>query len=57
MMMTDYKLEVTTGNMTFAGTFDHIHITLIGNRGHSKRTELDNIGVYFKTEIIRLNQL
>ncbi|XP_044025317.1 hydroperoxide isomerase ALOXE3-like [Siniperca chuatsi] len=47
--MAEYKLEVTTGDMTNAGTFDHIHVTLFGTGGKSERTELDNFGVDFKT--------
>ncbi|KAM8725544.1 hydroperoxide isomerase ALOXE3-like [Acanthopagrus schlegelii] len=47
--MAEYKLEVTTGNMTNAGTFDHVFVTLIGTGGKSERTELDNYGADFKT--------
>ncbi|XP_070781616.1 hydroperoxide isomerase ALOXE3-like [Enoplosus armatus] len=47
--MAEYKLEVTTGNMTNAGTFDNIHVTLFGTGGESGRTELNNFGVGFKT--------
>ncbi|XP_054475055.1 LOW QUALITY PROTEIN: hydroperoxide isomerase ALOXE3-like [Anoplopoma fimbria] len=47
--MAEYKLEVTTGNMTNASTFDHIHVTVIGTGGESERTELDNYGADFKT--------
>lgn len=47
--MAEYKLQVTTGNMTNAGTFDHINVTLVGTEGESERTELDNFGVDFKT--------
>uniref|UniRef100_A0A8C4ERS5 Hydroperoxide isomerase ALOXE3 n=1 Tax=Dicentrarchus labrax TaxID=13489 RepID=A0A8C4ERS5_DICLA len=47
--MAEYKLEVTTGNMTNAGTLDYIHVTLIGTEGKSERTELDNFGVDFKS--------
>ncbi|XP_051265569.1 hydroperoxide isomerase ALOXE3 [Dicentrarchus labrax] len=49
MIMAEYKLEVTTGNMTNAGTLDYIHVTLIGTEGKSERTELDNFGVDFKS--------
>lgn len=52
MTMAEYKLEVTTGNMTNAGTFDHIHVTLIGTGGESERTELDNYGVDFKSGMV-----
>ncbi|CAK6961910.1 hydroperoxide isomerase ALOXE3-like [Scomber scombrus] len=47
--MAEYKLEVTTGNMTNAGTFDYVHVTLVGTEGESERTVLDNFGVDFKT--------
>ncbi|XP_049915016.1 hydroperoxide isomerase ALOXE3-like [Epinephelus moara] len=47
--MAEYKLQVTTGDMTHAGTFDHIFVTLIGTGGKSERTELDNYGMDFKT--------
>ncbi|XP_049915015.1 hydroperoxide isomerase ALOXE3-like [Epinephelus moara] len=46
--MAEYKLEVTTGDMTNAGTFDHIYVTLIGTGGKSEQTELDNYGMDFK---------
>uniref|UniRef100_A0A672HFN1 Si:dkey-17e16.9 n=1 Tax=Salarias fasciatus TaxID=181472 RepID=A0A672HFN1_SALFA len=42
--MAEYKLEVTTGNMKYAGTMDYIHATLFGTEGQSERTELDNFG-------------
>uniref|UniRef100_A0A671WXM6 Si:dkey-17e16.9 n=1 Tax=Sparus aurata TaxID=8175 RepID=A0A671WXM6_SPAAU len=54
--MAEYKLEVTTGNMTNAGTFDHVFATLIGTGGKSERTELDNYGVDFKTGKVRTIQ-
>ncbi|XP_073680776.1 hydroperoxide isomerase ALOXE3 [Garra rufa] len=44
-----YEVEVTTGSMTHAGTFDNIFITLIGTQGVSERTKLDSIGRDFKT--------
>ncbi|XP_073349122.1 hydroperoxide isomerase ALOXE3-like [Pagrus major] len=52
--MAEYKLEVTTGNMTNAGTFDHVFVTLLGTGGKSERTELDNYGVDFKTGMVRI---
>ena len=54
--MAEYKLEVTTGNMTNAGTFDHMFVTLIGTGGKSERTELDNYGADFKTGMVRTIQ-
>ncbi|XP_068580558.1 hydroperoxide isomerase ALOXE3-like [Cebidichthys violaceus] len=47
--MTEYKLEVTTGDKQYAGTWDHVFITLIGTEGQSERTELDNYGIDFTT--------
>ncbi|XP_058613715.1 hydroperoxide isomerase ALOXE3 isoform X2 [Onychostoma macrolepis] len=44
-----YDVEVTTGSMTHAGTFDNIFITLIGTQGVSERTKLDSYGRDFKT--------
>ncbi|XP_029281708.1 hydroperoxide isomerase ALOXE3-like [Cottoperca gobio] len=47
--MSEYKLEVTTGDLHNAGTWDHIYVTLFGTEGQSERTELDNFGIDFKT--------
>ncbi|XP_047429797.1 hydroperoxide isomerase ALOXE3-like [Mugil cephalus] len=47
--MAEYKVQVTTGDMKYAGTMDHIYITLFGTEGQSERTELDNVGIDFKT--------
>ena len=44
LIMAEYKLEVTTGDMKCAGTWDHIYVTLFGTGGQSERTELDNFG-------------
>ena len=55
--MAEYKLEVTTGDMVNAGTFDHIFVTLIGTGGKSERTELDNEGVDFQTGMVSWIQL
>lgn len=55
--MAEYKLEVTTGDMQYAGTWDHIYITLIGAEGQSERTELDNFGIDFKTGTVSGIQL
>ncbi|XP_073349119.1 hydroperoxide isomerase ALOXE3-like [Pagrus major] len=52
--MAEYKLEVTTGNMTNAGTFDNVFVTLLGTGGKSERTELDNYGVDFETGMTRI---
>ncbi|XP_042245482.1 hydroperoxide isomerase ALOXE3-like [Thunnus maccoyii] len=47
--MAEYKLEVSTGDMEYAGTWDHIYVTLFGTEGQSERTELDNYGTDFTT--------
>ncbi|CAI5683813.1 hydroperoxide isomerase ALOXE3 [Oreochromis aureus] len=47
MTMAEYKLEVTTGDMKYAGTMDNIYITLFGTEGKSDRTKLDNLGIDF----------
>ncbi|XP_027140087.1 hydroperoxide isomerase ALOXE3 [Larimichthys crocea] len=46
--MAEYKLEVTTGKVTNAGTLDKIYVTLIGAKQESARTELDNFGLDFQ---------
>ncbi|XP_043077296.1 hydroperoxide isomerase ALOXE3 isoform X2 [Puntigrus tetrazona] len=43
-----YDIEVTTGSMAHAGTFDNIFITLVGTQGVSERTKLDSYGRDFK---------
>lgn len=45
--MAEYKLEVTTGDLKKAGTWDHIFVTLFGSDGQSERTELNNLGLDF----------
>lgn len=57
MTMAEYKLEVTTGNMQHAGTFDHVYVTLIGTKGESERTELDNFGLDFQFGMVSWIQL
>lgn len=47
--MAEYKLEVTTGDMKYAGTLDNIYIILFGTEGQSERTKLDNPGIDFKS--------
>ncbi|KAE8286830.1 Arachidonate 12-lipoxygenase, 12R-type [Larimichthys crocea] len=47
--MAEYKLEVTTGDMQYAGTWDHLYVTLFGTKGQSERTELNNFGTDFTT--------
>lgn len=49
MIMAEYKVEVTTGNLVKAGTDDHVYVTLFGINGQSERTELDNFGRDFRT--------
>uniref|UniRef100_A0A673ADY8 Si:dkey-17e16.9 n=1 Tax=Sphaeramia orbicularis TaxID=375764 RepID=A0A673ADY8_9TELE len=45
--MAKYKVEVTTGDMDYAGTWDRIYVTLIGTKGQSERTELNSFGINF----------
>ncbi|XP_029966668.1 hydroperoxide isomerase ALOXE3-like [Salarias fasciatus] len=49
--MPEYKVQVTTGSMLTAGTYDYIYATLIGAEGdgalYSERTLLDNFGPDF----------
>ncbi|XP_029984476.1 hydroperoxide isomerase ALOXE3-like [Sphaeramia orbicularis] len=47
--MAEYQVEVLTGDMEYAGTRDHIYVTLTGADGKSERTELDNFGLDFRT--------
>lgn len=47
--MAEYKLQVTTGDLKYASTNDHIYATLFGTEGQSERTKLDNIGRDFGT--------
>lgn len=34
--MGSYKVVVTTGDMLLAGSYDNVHITLIGSEGESE---------------------
>lgn len=47
--MAEYKVELTTGNLKKAGTWDHIFVTLFGSDGQSERTEFNNWGLDFMT--------
>ncbi|XP_060947632.1 hydroperoxide isomerase ALOXE3-like [Limanda limanda] len=47
--MAEYKLQVSTGDMPSAGTWDHVSVTLIGSDGESEKTDLDNWGRDFCT--------
>lgn len=38
--MAEYSLEVTTGSMMHAGTFDNVYVTLIGTERESEHTYL-----------------
>lgn len=44
-------------NRQDAGTFDHVYVTLIGTKGESERTELDNFGVDFQFGMVSWIQL
>lgn len=39
--MAHYNIEVTTGNLNFAGTFDSIFVTLIGSDEESDPVQLN----------------
>ncbi len=43
--MAEYTLEVTTGSMLHAGTFDNLYVTLIGSERQSERTQLISFGL------------
>ncbi|XP_030261043.1 hydroperoxide isomerase ALOXE3-like [Sparus aurata] len=45
--MAAYEVEVATGDMKEAGTWDNVYVTLFGAAGQSERTELDNYGPNF----------
>ncbi|XP_030221116.1 arachidonate 15-lipoxygenase B-like [Gadus morhua] len=45
--MCMYQVHVTTGDTFWAGTNDHVFVTLVGTNGESERTELDNYGFDF----------
>lgn len=47
--MTEYTLQVTTGSMLHAGTFDNLYVTLIGSERQSERTQLTSFGLDDKT--------
>ena len=55
--MAEYKLEVSTGDMEYAGTWNHIYVTLFGTDGQSERTELDNYGTDFTTGTVSRTQM
>lgn len=43
----DYKVTVATGTSEYSGTNNYIYITLVGEKGDSERTVLDNPGLDF----------
>lgn len=43
----DYKVTVATGTSEYSGTNNYIYITLVGEKGESERTVLDNPGLDF----------
>ncbi|KAL7387898.1 hypothetical protein ABVT39_003151 [Epinephelus coioides] len=47
--MAEYTLEVTTGSMLYAGTFDNLYVTLIGTERQSEHTQLTSFGLDDKT--------
>lgn len=50
--MVEYKVKVTTGDALFSGSSDYIYVTLIGTEGKSERTNLDNYGLDFMTQMV-----
>ncbi|XP_060635914.2 hydroperoxide isomerase ALOXE3-like [Anolis sagrei] len=46
-MAVIYNVQVTTGNFLQSGTIDSISITLVGTKGESPKTALDNWGIDF----------
>lgn len=44
-IMTEYTLQVTTGSMLHAGTFDNLYVSLIGSERQSERTQLTSFGL------------
>lgn len=53
--MPQYKVEVTTGDLYWAGTLDNVYVTICGSKGQSKRTKLDNWGPDFNTSQVSWN--
>uniref|UniRef100_A0A8C6KNE2 Si:dkey-17e16.9 n=1 Tax=Nothobranchius furzeri TaxID=105023 RepID=A0A8C6KNE2_NOTFU len=47
--MAEYTLKVTTGDMKYAGTMDHLYVILCGTEGKSERTKLDNLMIHFQS--------
>ncbi|XP_041738607.1 arachidonate 12-lipoxygenase, 12S-type [Coregonus clupeaformis] len=45
--MEVYKLTVATGTSEYSGTNNYIYVTLVGEKGESERTILDNPGLDF----------
>uniref|UniRef100_A0A672PXQ1 Arachidonate 12-lipoxygenase, 12S-type-like n=1 Tax=Sinocyclocheilus grahami TaxID=75366 RepID=A0A672PXQ1_SINGR len=43
----EYKVTVATGTSEYSGTNNYIYVTLVGERGESERTVLDNPGLDF----------
>ena len=52
-IMCMYQVHVTTGDTFWAGTNDHVFVTLVGTNGESERTELDNYGFDFCPNQVR----
>ena len=43
----DYKVTMATGTSEYSGTNNYIYVTLVGERGESEKTVLDNPGLDF----------
>lgn len=44
-MQMEYKVTVATGTSEYSGTNNYVYVTLVGERGESERTVLDNPGL------------
>uniref|UniRef100_A0A672QIN1 Arachidonate 5-lipoxygenase-like n=1 Tax=Sinocyclocheilus grahami TaxID=75366 RepID=A0A672QIN1_SINGR len=48
----EYKVTVATGTSEYSGTNNYIYVTLVGERGESERTVLDNPGLDFRRRAV-----
>ncbi|KAK1888703.1 Hydroperoxide isomerase ALOXE3 [Dissostichus eleginoides] len=54
--MAEYKLEMTTGDVQYAGASDYMYVTLFGTEEQSERTLMDNYGVDFQRGAVEKDQ-
>uniref|UniRef100_A0A4W5MDM8 PLAT domain-containing protein n=1 Tax=Hucho hucho TaxID=62062 RepID=A0A4W5MDM8_9TELE len=45
--MEEYNVTIATGTSEYSGTNNYIYITLVGEKGDSEKTTLDNPGLDF----------